>query len=350
MKKTAIIGVVGVPAAYGGFETLVENILDERGEDYIVYCSSSSYGEKLASYKGARLIYMPISANGVGSIFYDSICAIDAVRRGVDTVLVLGVSGAFILPLIKILFGKKIVTNIDGLEWRRDKWSKFAKSFLKWSERVAVRYSDFIISDNDAIRDYIMYEYSIGSEVIAYGGDHVLVEPHSGMREGYAFGVCRIEPENNIHKILKAFADTGYPLKMVGNWESGEYGRGLRREFSTFKNLELINPVYDVRELFRLRDRCDFYVHGHSAGGTNPSLVEAMFFGKPIIAYDCVYNRFTMENKGRYFANVAELKSHIEYFKLNKTVFGEGEVLQEVAHTKYRWKYIRSQYRRLLFT
>ena len=346
--KTAIIGTVGVPAAYGGFETLVENLLTERGEDYIVYCSSSVYKNKMTSYKGAGLVYIPISANGVGSIIYDAVSVLDAVRRGSDALLVLGVSGAFILPFVRRLTKKKIITNIDGLEWRREKWSNFAKSFLKWSERVAVRCSDVVISDNEAIRDYVKSEYGVESEVIAYGGDHVLTGPLSGAREGYAVGVCRIEPENNIHIVLKAFADTGYALKMVGNWEASEYGRQLKQEFIGFNNIELINPIYDTATLFQLRDNCDFYVHGHSAGGTNPSLVEAMFFGKPIVAYDCVYNRFTMEGRGRYFVNVAELKSHIENLRMDEGASIEGGVLQQIAHMKYRWEGIRNQYRRLL--
>ncbi len=342
----AIIGTVGVPACYGGFETLVDNLLDDES-DYIVYCSTKAYKEKLKTYKSARLVYLPLDANGVSSIFYDALAIMHALFFGYKTFLVLGVSAGFMLPILRLFSGRKLVTNIDGLEWRRNKWNKWARWYLKWSEKLAVKYSHVVIADNQGIADYVKNEYGVDAEVIAYGGDHVLTREPCGGKGGYAFSVCRIEPENNVHVIFDAFSRTDKKLKFVGNWNSSEYGRGLKRQYSSFMNLEIIDPIYDLDQLFYLRDGCDFYVHGHSAGGTNPSLVEAMFFSKAVFAFDCVYNRYTMDQNGCYFSDLSSLiglLSAIDQLSLDKI----GSELKKIADRNYTWDVIRDSYAKLL--
>ena len=342
----AIIGIVGVPACYGGFETLVENLLDEKG-DYLVYCSSSTYKEKLVSYKGAKLKYVPINANGVSSIIYDGFSMLHAVFSGSKVLLVLGVSGCLLLPFLRLFTRKKIVTNIDGLDWRREKWGRAARIFLKLSERSAVRFSDVVVADNQGIADYVYSEYGVRPEVIAYGGDHVLTRAITGVSKGYSFGVCRIEPENNVHVILQAFSENDFPLKFIGNWDASEYGITLKKKYSNFPNIEIIDPVYDLDELFKYRDECSIYVHGHSAGGTNPSLVEAMFFGKQILAFDCVYNRATMHNEGLYFTSVESLVNGLKQ-STNTERDISGAKMREIAHRCYSWGSIRKAYADLL--
>jgi hypothetical protein len=203
-KKIAVIGTVGVPACYGGFETLVENLLAEHEEDknITVYCSSKSYIEKPLKYKNAKLHYVPLNANGAQSIPYDIWSLCHAVWKGSDNILLLGVSGAICLPFIRLFSKVRIVTNIDGLEWKRAKWSGLVKRFLKFSEKLAVKYSDVVVADNAAIADYVRNEYKIESEVIAYGGDHAVVNDLQPHDENYALALCRIEPENNVELIL----------------------------------------------------------------------------------------------------------------------------------------------------
>ena len=173
-----IIGTVGVPACYGGFETLVENLLDEKDEKNVtVYCSSKSYKEQPNTYKNANLKYIPLNANGVQSIPYDIWSLLHAtITSKADNILILGVSGAICLPFIRLFSKSNIVTNIDGLEWKRNKWNTWAKRFLKFSEKVAVKYSDVIVADNKGIADYVTQEYGIASKVIAYGGDHAIIK------------------------------------------------------------------------------------------------------------------------------------------------------------------------------
>lgn len=345
MKKIAVIGTVGVPAKYGGFETLVENMLGENcapNVKYTVYCSSKAYAEKRHEYKGATLKYVPLKANGAQSILYDIISIIRALPKH-NTLLILGVSGCLILPVIKFFTGKRIVVNIDGLEHKRDKWSPKIRKFLKWSEKIAVRNADVIISDNKAIQDYVKKEYGVDSELIAYGGDHVVIPSVLSVTE-YSFGLCRIEPENNVHTILEAFADSQQKLIFVGNWKNSKYGIDLKEKYGTCRNIELLDPIYDLETLGNLRGQCRYYIHGHSAGGTNPSLVEAMFFAKPILAFDVRYNRESTENKATYFANAQQLKTIIE---AKNELNDNASAMLEIAQRRYRWQTIAKQYEKL---
>ena len=164
--KVAIIGTVGVPANYGGFETLVEQLIEyNHSEDlqYAVYCSRKSYTDERWVYHGAKIEYVGLNANGIQSIFYDIISLIRAGRKS-DVVLILGVSGCAFLPLYRLFSKKRLVINIDGLEHRRDKWNKWVRKFLRFSEKQAVKYDDVIVTDNKGINDYVKKEYGKESE------------------------------------------------------------------------------------------------------------------------------------------------------------------------------------------
>ncbi len=328
-KKISILGTVGVPANYGGFETLAENLVRYHDAASLpgsltVYCSSRSYPSRARSFLSAQLKYVPLNANGAQSILYDIVSLVSAVWNRNDVILLLGVSGAITLPLVRLFSSARIITNIDGIEWRREKWQGLAKRFLRFSEKMAVRFSHEVISDNGVIAEYVKHTYGVDSHVIAYGGDHVVAVDAAAVNkydlpENYAFSVCRIEPENNVHVILEAFSRLdAHPLVMVGNWNKSEYGRVVRERFSACKNLFLLDPIYDLGKLKTLRSNASFYVHGHSAGGTNPSLVEAMHFGKAVLAFDCDYNRSTTEDKALFFGDSEELRRLIE--SLDKTV------------------------------
>lgn len=354
MKNITIIGTQGVPANYGGFESLVENLIGEyKSEEiqYTVFCSSKDMPEKLCEYKGAKLRYVPLRANGAQSIPYD-IWSFFKVSKKTDVILVLGVSGCLILPLYRLFSKKKVVINIDGLEHRREKWGKMAKTFLKFSEKLAVKYADIIISDNKGIQDYVKEEYGKDSVLIAYGGDHVIrdIDPvfeksildRFSMTPGdYAITVCRIEPENNCHVTLEAFSKTDKKLIFIGNWNRSEYGRELKEKYSKFPNITIQDPIYDVDILYAFRKNAGLYIHGHSAGGTNPSLVEAMFFGCPILAYDVVYNRESTCGEAYYWKNAGELVELLNKDDLN------GSKMIEIAQDQYTWRKITQQYEAL---
>ena len=354
MKNITIIGTQGVPANYGGFESLVENIIGENKSsdiNYTVFCSSKDLPQQIREYKGAKLKYIPISANGVQSIPYDMLSLLKVPKK-TDVILVLGVSGSLILPFFRMFSKKKLVINIDGLEHRRDKWGKVARWYLKLSEKMAVKYANVIIADNKGIQYYVKEEYGKESVLIAYGGDHVIrdIDPifekntldrFSFTHNDYAITVCRIEPENNCHNTLEAFSKTDKKLIFIGNWNRSEYGRELKERYSKFSNIIIQDPIYDIDILYALRKNASMYIHGHSAGGTNPSLVEAMFFGCPILCYDVVYNRASTQEKAYYWKDVDELVD-----LLNRTDLC-GDVMRSIAQKEYTWKTIASQYEAL---
>jgi len=356
-KKIAIIGTVGLPSKYGGFETLAEYLTQYLGRDFdmTVYCSSKSYDEYPQCYNNAKLEYIALNANGVQSIPYDIVSIFKALRYA-DTLLILGVSGCIVLPFVKLISKKKIVVNIDGLEWRRAKWNKYAKWFLKFSEKVAVNTADVTVTDNKVIQEYVLSEYGKESELIAYGADHVnrlaisdeVYRKYAFLKEKYAFTVCRIEPENNIHMIVEAISlQTKYPLVMIGNWNASTYGKELREKYAHFKHIHLLDPIYDQEILNQLRSNSHIYLHGHSAGGTNPSLVEAMALELPIVAYGVDYNKETTSNEAIYFSSVEELKNTLNTL-IEEELLNVGKNMKKIADSQYTWKVISQKYADLL--
>tara|TARA_R110000868_G_scaffold411493_3_gene704659 strand:- start:24033 stop:25109 length:1077 start_codon:yes stop_codon:yes gene_type:complete len=355
-KKVSVIGTVGLPANYGGWETLVDHLTKNLSQeiDFEVYCSAKRYSVKLEDYNGAKLKYVNLDANGAQSIPYDVVSILMSMKSS-DTLLILGVSGCVFLPILKLFSKKKVVVNIDGLEWKRAKWGVFAKWFLKVSESIAVRFSDVTVSDNKAIQDYILSEYGKRSELIAYGADHVKrvgyddvdIYRYPFLNKSYVFKVCRIEPENNVHVILEAFVSiTNYDLVIVGNWANSEYGINLKKLYSSVSHVHLLDPIYNQDELNKLRGNCNIYVHGHSAGGTNPSLVEAMFLGLPIIAYAISYNKETTQGFAKYFSDVVDLKAILSSIDSVELSF-IADKMKDIADVNYTWQRVSDQYRNI---
>lgn len=357
-KKIAIIGTVGLPAKYGGFETLTEHLTRQLSSDFdiTVYCSSAFYNEKLDTHNGAHLKYIRLNANGVQSIVYDIISVFNALCFA-DTLLILGVSGCTVLPFVRLFSKKKIIVNIDGLEWKRAKWGKAAKWFLKYSEKLAVRHADVVIADNKVIQEYVEKTYGKKASLIAYGADHThkevltkeLLCTYPFLSKAYAFKVCRIEPENNVHLILEAFSEYSMlNIVLVGNWRNSTYGKQLKLQFDSFENIYLLDPIYDQNILNQLRSNCHLYIHGHSAGGTNPSLVEAMYLKLPIIAFDINYNAETTDNKALYFKSKIDLIQHL--ISLNKNEISRmGIEMKNIANDRYTWKKISDKYAKLFY-
>ncbi|MBD8512238.1 DUF1972 domain-containing protein [Photobacterium sp. CAU 1568] len=345
MKKIAVIGTVGIPACYGGFESLVENLTKYSSEEFLyqVFCADESYEDKLESYNKAELTYLPLSANGISSIPYDILSLIKCIRSKPDVVLILGVSGCIFLPIYKLFSSAKVITNIDGLEWRRDKWGEFARKFLKLSERIAVKYSDVIVTDNQAISDYVLQEYNVKTETIAYGGDHVLTKSVKKIPSNYFLALCRIEPENNVKMILEAFKGTDHKIKFIGNWDKSSFGQEVRRCYEHEPNIELLDPVYDLDVLYEHRNNCRGYIHGHSAGGTNPSLVEVMHFEVPVFAFDCDFNRYSTDNSAQYFGSESDLEALLDNYSLREANKNASN-MKKIAKSKYIWSVIAKKY------
>lgn len=355
-QKLAIIGTNGLPGRYGGWDQLLNHLTLLLNEKYeiVVYTSSFNAVKGLKEYNGAKIKIIPLKANGIQSVLYDGVSMFDACLK-YDILLVLGTSGCIFLPIIK-LFNKKVILNPDGAEWKRGKWNKYIKSFLKLSESLGVKLSNLVVADNVVIQNYLKEEYNKDSVLIEYGGDHVkniVLRPETKSKyniddKTYAFKVCRIEPENNIDLILEAFENSKLKLILIGNWNFSNYGKTLREKYIHCENLSLLDPIYEQSTLDELRSNCGIYVHGHSVGGTNPSLVEAMNLGLCCVVYGVDYNIETTENSAIYFNNKTELKNIIDSFVNNKIDTQKiGNDLKSVALERYTWNNIINKYEKL---
>ncbi len=356
----AIIGTVGLPARYGGFETLADELVKSAqaagaSGQFTVYCSARQSGrDRPVTHHGARLRYLPLGANGLQSVAYDALSLLDAARRRHDAVLVLGVSGAIALPAVRLLTGLRVIVHVDGIEWQRPKWRGAARAFLRLSERIAVRWGHEVIADNVEIARYIRRRYDRDSALIAYGSDADATVAAGdisdlGLPAGYALTIARIEPENHVAMILEAFAKVpDQPLVVVGNWHATAHGRDLRARYAHLPNLHLIDAEYDPARLRALRRGARFYVHGHSAGGTNPSLVEMMAYGIPIAAFACAFNRETTHGAASFFDSARSLRDLIPALADPRLADGMGADLAALAHRHYRWSDVTAAYFRLL--
>lgn len=358
MKTIAILGTVGIPASYGGFETLAENLAiyhhcHQVRCKLVTYCSAESYPDHPSSYLDTQLRYVPLNANGVSSILYDIVSLFSVAWRGCDIILLLGVSGAIALPMVRLLTRARIVTNIDGIEWKREKWNRLARWFLRVSEFMAVRFSHEVVADNAGIANHVSQLYGRKSHVIAYGGDHALKVAGRTIEElqlpaRYALALCRIEPENNVGLVLEAFAKSpAIPLVFIGNWNNSEYGRELKARYLTSPNIRLLDPIYDLGILHSIRSKAAVYVHGHSAGGTNPSLVEMMHFGVPIIAFDCQFNRYSTDSKALWFCDTDSLCTVLTTLSMDLSV-RVGADMKQIAEERYTWDAVGQSYFSLL--
>lgn len=353
-NKIAIVGTVGIPANYGGFETLADNLVranEQLAAPHLmtVYCSGRHYRGRPTNYHAALLKYVPLPANGPLSVIYDIASLLSAMVNRSHVILLLGVSGAIALPLVRLFSNCKVVTNVDGIEWRREKWGKLARWFLRLSERMAVRFSHHVIADNDAIADYLQDAYRLSSTVIAYGGDQAMAAAATPIDDyqlptDYALSIARIEPENNIHILAEAFSlQPSRHLVVVGNWRGSGYGEMLRERYGCYRNIHLLDPIYDAGKLKTLRQHAGLYIHGHSAGGTNPSLVEAMHCARPIFAYDCTFNRSTTENKALYFRDADELTTLLAATQ-RPLLDAVARDMLEIARRRYTWDIVARQY------
>lgn len=355
--KLAIVGIQGLPNQYGGFETLseylVKYLVDKH--DMTVYCSGVDQKGKPSEYHGAKLKYYDITSHGGKGILFDSLCLMDAVRGNFDVILVLGFGPGFVMPFISKKAKSKIILNFGGLDWQRDKWSSKAQQVIKTCEKLLVKNSAIIVSDNPKIQDYVMDDYGRESALIAYGGDQAsplpitdgLREKYPFLKDKYAFEVARIQSDNNIEMLMQAFMKAQeLPFVLVGNWKSTEWGREIKAKYEHEKPLVLLDAIYDKSILDVLRSNCYMYVHGHSAGGTNPSLCEAMYLGLPILAFSNGYNENTTNHQAIYFKDADDL-SHIVKTITKEELDAMRPLMKQFANEHYRWEGIAREYENL---
>lgn len=270
----------------------------------------------------------------------------------------LGLGGAFAAWVPK-LFGAKVWINTDGIEWKRTKFSRPQRSYLAMAEALSVLFADRIIADNAAIAGYLRKRYHRLRRVstIAYGADVATEEPDRGLLdewglepEKYYLIVCRLEPENHILEIVKGFETAGSPLPLVilGNIDNpNTYVRALlTRQSSTVR---FLGTVFDREKLTALRFHAKAYIHGHSVGGTNPSLLESMACSSLVIAHDNSFNREVLDRTGLFFSDARELRSRIEAIDAGKMPIQEMRTsARDRIQERYLWDQIADSYQKLL--
>ena len=317
MMRIGIIGTRGIPNQYGGFEQFVHFAAPElikRGHEVYVYVSSL-HAYKENTWQDVQLIHKYDPENKIGTagqFIYDLNCILDSRKRNFDVILQLGYTSSSVWSF---LFPKKalVVTNMDGLEWGRAKYSKPVRLFLKKSESWAVLYRDHLIADSKIIQQYLWETFRKQSAFIPYGAalvtltnDQFLLD--KGIEKyGYDLLIARMEPENNIETIIKGhrLSEFAKPLIIIGN-NKNRYGSFLQKKYGSEK-IQFWGPVFDMHILNCLRFYSYFYFHGHSVGGTNPSLLEAMASYSMIMAHDNIFNRTVLENDAFYFTTPADI-------------------------------------------
>lgn len=353
------MGARGIPAHYGGFETFAEQLavrLVERGHEVTVFCEKGE--ETSEEYRGVKLRH--VAARGLGpltTVVYDAACLWKA-RREFDVIYMLGY-GSSAFCWIPRIWGAEVWINMDGLEWARGKWGRLARMYFHFAEAIAMWTPDRIIADAAAIKANLesRYRKMPPCDVIPYGCEIVKDARGEELSEfglepgSYYLVVCRFEPENLVREIVEGFlaARTNARLVLVG-------GNGARKSpyaesLSDYKSERLLftGPVYEKPKIHALRYFCRAYLHGHSVGGTNPSLLEAMGCGNVVIAHDNPFNREVLGGAGLFFADPEALKRCIERVESGEARAREMkiEVVERVKQF-YTWERITDCYCELL--
>jgi len=348
--KIGILGTRGIPNQHGGFEQFAEFVapaLVARGHEVWVY-NSSLHPFGGSSWHGVTLIKEKDLEDRIGTagqFVYDLNCILDARKRGFDVVLQLGYTSSSIwrrlMPRNAI-----VVTNMDGLEWKRSKYSSPVQSFLKRAEKWAVKGSDALIADSKGIQAYLAEKYKKDSTFIAYGAtlfdkpDAAVTEKYGLSPYSYNLLIARMEPENNIEAILKGQLDStgNEKLILIGNY-GNKFGSYLKAKYDDPRAV-FLGPVYDLTALNNLRYFSNLYFHGHSVGGTNPSLLEAMASNALVLAHDNIFNRTVLEEDAFYFSTFQDITSLLDQ-RLAKSDYATLlENNRQKIRESYSWDHI----------
>lgn len=352
--KIGILGTRGIPNLYGGFEECAQQLgsrLVKMGHSVWVY-SSHRHPYVNKTFEGIEIIhkYDPEHRLGTaGQFFYDLNCIIDSHQRDFDIILLLGYTSSSIWQ--RFLPKKPIViTNMDGLEWKRSKYSPTVKRFLIEAERWAAKRSNLLIADSQEIKKYLDNKFSTESVYVSYGakifknGDDSILESYNIQKGDYHILIARLEPENNIETILKGVlkSESQRVTLVVGNHET-EYGEYLK---STFKDnrIRFVRGTYKKEKINNLRFFSHIYFHGHSVGGTNPGLLEAMASSCLIVAHDNKFNREVLGKNATYFNDEIDIANALDHLERGATQ--KEQIKKNLLSIKdhYNWQLIAEEY------
>lgn len=359
--KIAFVSTRGIPNNYGGFEQFAEYIsvgLAQRGHDITVY-SPKFHPYQHDNYKGVKIkhIYSPETWMGssVGSFFYDFASLKDALKNE-DFDIIYEAGYTSIIPAYIWFDVKKrkrpiFTTNMDGLENKRSKFNPIVRRFLDWEEKMAVKYSHYLIADNMGIHDYYKEKYGKESKFLAYGANihndfNAEYLKEFGLKpEEYYILIARLEPENNIIMAIEGYLHSKEngrrPLIIVGKTNT-PHGKELVKKYENEKNVRFVGGIYDFKKLDSVRHFSRAYFHGHSVGGTNPSLLEAMAAGCFIFAHDNIFNRAVLKDNAWYYPSTSKVSEFLDNIDTivdkHKVEFIAKNI--DVIRNEYSWEHL----------
>lgn len=348
-----------MPACYGGFETAVEEIgkrLVARGHQVTVYCRVAERGASLPrTFEGMDLVHLPAARRrSVETLSHTALSVIHLLsHRRPDAVVVFNAANSVFLPFLR-LRRLSAATHVDGLEWRRGKWGKAGKAYYRAAEALAVRWSDRLIADAQGISDYYADEFGASTDQIAYGAP--ILGHTSGDRianvgclpKKYHLVVARFEPENHVDMAIEGYLKSGcaLPLVVVGSTPyGGQYDQRIRQLTRGQDQILMLGGVWDQDLLDELYANSLTYIHGHSVGGTNPSLLRAMGAAAPVVAYDVSFNRDVLGPHASLFSDAESLACQLREAEENPE-WGErrGAHLARHAAETYTWDGVADGY------
>ena len=354
--KIAILGTRGIPNNYGGFEQCAEYLsvgLVEKGHEVTIY-SPTFHPYKKVTYRGVRIIRkaspQDIMGQSASNFIYDYLCLKDAVKQDFDIILELGLITASLSIIFCRHRGKVIVTNLDGLEWKRSKWNNLVQKITKTLEKYGVKYSNYLIADNVGIQEYIHDEYNRKSELIPYGAVDIKHPSTDCLTEygliagSYLLSIARLEPENNLEMMFDGYIASRIktPYFVVGNHLTN-YGDFLKDKYRN-TGIIFLGGIFNKVHLDNIRHYSKYYLHGHSVGGTNPALLEAMAAQTFILAHDNQFNKSVINENAYYFnsSNVLAALLNDKEINENKTTCIKNNLIK--IDEVYRWSIVVDQY------
>lgn len=322
-KKLRILGTRGIPANHGGFETFAENLalyLAPRGWDVTVYCQEDGIGKCYESHwRDVRLVYIPVERQGaLGTVIFDWKSTLHACRES-GLILTLGYNTAIFCVLYR-LKGLTNIINMDGIEWRRQKWGPVAKTWFYMNEWAGAWLGNHLIADHPEIKKHLSTRVRAGKiTTIPYGSDRIdgaevgVLSSYNVVPNGYALLIARAEPENSILEVVRAWSlkKRGLILLVLGNYAPNHVYQCAVRDAAS-DEVRFAGAIYDAKIVSALRFFARLYIHGHQVGGTNPSLVEALGAGNAVLAHDNPFNRWVAGDSAKFFRNGDECEQKLE--------------------------------------
>ncbi|HEY7069409.1 MAG TPA: DUF1972 domain-containing protein [Acidimicrobiales bacterium] len=363
-----MIGTRGVPARYGGFETAVEEIgrrLVEHGHRVTVYCRRDRGGRRgrggpsgTRTHLGMDRVTLPaLKTRYAETLTHSALSALHVVLAAHhDVAFVFNSANAVFLPLLH-LGHVPVAVHVDGLEWRRSKWAGAGRHYYRAAESLAVRWADALIADAPGVADYYDEEFAATTERLSYGAP-VLFElpddrlaPLDAVHNKFHLVVARLEPENHVDLIVRGYrASTATcPLIVVGGTPySQDYTAAISEACRADPRIRLLGPLWDQAQLDQLYGHTMLCLHGHSVGGTNPSLLRAMGAGAAVAAYDVRFNRDVLGEDAWYFHDEADVARLVEAAERDpEACRAYGRSLQLRVSLRYRWDDVTAGYERL---